>query len=317
VSNTFCLFVTFSFLLSAPALYAADLINGIRVIVQEAVITRQELETRSRPFLQDLYNEYRDRPEMFQQKRAELEAQRLDELIERQLILHDFEKTGYKLPQSVIDDAVEERIRRGSYGEDRSKLIKSLQAQGLTFEMFRQQVKESFIIDQMRLLNASADVIISPYKIETYYQAHMDEFQVEDQIKVRMIVLNRSATEPERAARLAREIRGKIKEGATFSEMATIHSDGRAIESQWWKRSERRADLYEAAAALAVGEASDVIETPEACYILLVDEKRPAHTQPLKEVRAIIEQNMLREARAHRTEDYVNGLKKVTFIRYF
>ena len=45
----------------------------------------------------------------------------------------------------------------------------------------------------MRSKNVSQEIVISPYKIENYYLAHQDDFKVGDQIKLRMIVLNKSS----------------------------------------------------------------------------------------------------------------------------
>ena len=115
----------------------------------------------------------------------------LEQLIERQLILHDFDVEGYKLPDSYVDQLVQDRIRE-RYG-DRITLMKTLQAQGMTYEQFRKDVRDQYIISAMRAKNVSQEIVISPYKIENYYLAHQDDFKIGDQIKLRMIVLNKSS----------------------------------------------------------------------------------------------------------------------------
>jgi len=69
-------------------------------------------------------------------------------------------------------------------------LTKTLQAEGITYEKFRNQVRDNFIEQALRGKNVSAEIMISPHKIERYYQSHQDQFKLEDQIKLRMIVLN-------------------------------------------------------------------------------------------------------------------------------
>ena len=64
----------------------------------------------------------------FQQKLAGVINDGLEQLVERQLILHDFDVEGYHLPDSVVDDLVQERIREQF--SDRVTLMKTLQAQG-------------------------------------------------------------------------------------------------------------------------------------------------------------------------------------------
>ncbi len=89
-----------------------------------------------------------------------------------------------------MDQLVQDRIRE-RYG-DRITLMKTLQAQGMTFEQFRKDVRDQYIISAMRSKNVSQEIVISPYKIENYYLAHQDDFKMGDQIKLRMIVLNKS-----------------------------------------------------------------------------------------------------------------------------
>ena len=53
---------------------------------------------------------------------------------------------------------------------------------------------------------------------------HQDDFKIEDQIKLRMIVLNKTSADDTNTVKLAREIQAKIKDGAAFAEMATVYS---------------------------------------------------------------------------------------------
>jgi len=71
-----------------------------------------------------------------------------EQLVERQLILHDFDTEGYRLPDTVVDELVQERIHE-RFG-DRITLIKTLQAQGQTYEKFRQEVRDQYIVSALR-----------------------------------------------------------------------------------------------------------------------------------------------------------------------
>src|SRR5260370_22133546 len=133
----------------------------------------------------------------------------LEKLISRELILQDFKTAGYNLPESVIEELVQERIH-AKYG-DRATLTKTLQAEGITYEKFRQQVREQFIVEALRQKNISSELIISPHKIDTYYLAHADDFKLENEIKLRMIVLYKSSDPAAPSPKaLSQEIRGKL-----------------------------------------------------------------------------------------------------------
>ena len=64
-------------------------------------------------------------------------------------------------------------------------------------------------------------------------------------------------------------------------------------------------------------ELSPVIDTPEACYILLVEEAKPAHVKTLGEVRDQIEKTLLDEERNRLEKQWIEKLRKKTFVRYF
>jgi hypothetical protein len=62
---------------------------------------------------------------------------------------------------------------------------------------------------------------------------------------------------------------------------------------------------------------SGVIDTPQAIYVMLVEDRRDAHTKPLTEVQGEIEKNLMTKEREQRQKQYVDKLRKKTFVRYF
>ena len=298
----------------------AELVDGIKAVVNRGVVTLAEVEDFAAPAAQALRQEYAGQPDLFQQRLGDALNDGLEQLVERQLILHSFDTEGYRLPDTVVDELVQDRIR-DRFG-DRITLMKTLQAQGETFEKFRREVREQYIVSALRAKNISPEkIIISPYKVENYYLAHQDDFKVEDEIKLRMIVLNKTSGDDTTTASLAGEILAKIKEGATFQEMASVYSQG-SQRSQggdwgWVERSVLRKELADTAFTLKPGQVSGVIETPEACYLMLVEQTRPAHVKPLSEVRDDVEATLRTQEQKQLEQQWIERLKKKTFIRVF
>ena len=298
----------------------AEMVDGIKAVVNVGVVTYAEVQDFATPAAEALRREYASEPARFQEKLNDALNDALEQLIERQLILHAFEVEGYQLPDSVVDELVQERIRE-RFG-DRITLMKTLQVQGQTYEKFRREVRDQYIVSALRAKTmSSGKIIISPYKVETYYLNHQDDFKVEDEVKLRMIVLNKTDSDDTNTLALAGEILDKIKEGATFPEMATVYSQD-AYRSQggdrgWVERSSLRKELTDAAFALKPGQVSDVIDTPTACYLMKVEETRPAHVKPLNEVRTEIEVTLRTQLQKELEQQWIAKLKKKTFIRLF
>lgn len=295
--------------------------NGIKAIVHDSVITYGEVEVATAQAAEFLQRQFRNSPSTFQAKLSEVRTNTLEQQVQRQLILHDFAQAGYNLPESFVDEAVAERIRE-RFGNDPVKFTRTLQADGVTREKFRQQLREQIIVEILRSKNVFQEAVLSPHKIEKYYRENRDKYQVEDQVKLRMIVLNKATSaEAAQVHKLAEEIVFKLKEGATFTEMgeeiAAVNPQAQFRDWGWVEKSVLKDELAAVAFKLKAGERSDIIDLPEACYLLLVEEIRPAHTKPLSELRDEIERNLLLEERARLQQRYIEKLRAKTFIRYF
>jgi peptidyl-prolyl cis-trans isomerase SurA len=299
----------------------AEVVNGIRAIVADSVITVYDVALQNSDTAQLLSRQYRDQPVLFEQKMRQVDQENLEKFMEQQLILHEFKTAGYNLPESVIDDEVRDQIHQKYYG-DRVTMTKTLQAEGITFEQYRSRLRDQVIVQAMRQKNISSELIISPHKVEAYYLAHRDDYKVEESVKLRMIVLNKSAdTNAPQAEKLAQEILLKLKEGTPFAEMAKLYSQGnqqsRAGDWDWVEKSVLRKELADVVFTLKPGEYSGVIDTPESCYLVLVEDRRPAHAKSLGEVRDIIEKNLLLEEHNRLEKEWVARLKKKTFARTY
>ena len=300
-----------------PAGSRAEVADGIKAVVNDRVITYAEVEDFAHDAANALRLQLASQPEeVFKQKLNVLLNDSLEQLVERQLILHSFDTEGYKLPESVIDELVLERIHEIG---DRVTLMKTLQARGMTFEQFRKQIREQYITSALRNQNVQREAIVSPTKVLDYYQSHSDNFKIEDQVKLRLIVLNKGSADDTNALKFAREIQAKIKDGAGFAEMAAIYSQGSQSHQtgEWIEPSKLRPELAAAAAALAPGQASDIIDTTDTVYLALVEDKLAAHTKPLADIRNDIEKTLRVEQQSQLQKHWIDGLKKKTFIRYF
>ncbi|MGA2865658.1 MAG: peptidyl-prolyl cis-trans isomerase [Verrucomicrobiota bacterium] len=318
-----CTVVAAVALVGAALEMRAALVNGIERVVHDAVITRQDVEEETLSAERELWRDYGGQQEVYERRLAEAEHNNLEHLTERQLILHEFKTAGHSLPDKLIDDFLQAEIR--SHG-DRMTFIKTLEAEGTTLERHRQRIREQYIERAMREKNVSSEIIISPHKVEVYYQEHHESYNLPDRVKLRLIVLKKSS-EPDapQAREMAEEILAKLKEGASFAEMASMYSEEspeiklrqEGGDKGWWGKGELRKELDEIAFSLKPGERSGVIETAETCYLMLVGGSDPAHYMPLSEVRDQIEHDLQDQERARLQKQWIEKLRKKTFVSYY
>jgi peptidyl-prolyl cis-trans isomerase SurA len=258
---------------TAPQSQAApEVVDGVQAVVHASVVTIGEVLNMSFPAEQVLARQYLLQPEVFQRKAVEARNESLEQLVQRQLILHEFDVSVSeterkamvdKLISKDVDQDVEDEIRT-RYGGNRISFIQTLHAQGITLERHRQQIRDRLVISWLRQKNIASEIIASPHRIEAYYLAHREEFKVEDEVKLRMIVLKCAGeSEVAQTKELAEEILRKLKEGATFTEMATIHSEGsqraQGGDLGWWEPSRLSKHLADTALSLQAGQHSGVL----------------------------------------------------------
>lgn len=309
----------------AAAAARAEMVSGMSVVVNQDVITYGEIADRLTPLLQGAAQLYSDNRDRFEQEASRIRYQQIDDLVQRKLILHEFTANGYvtNVLEAFIDDQIKKNIQRDYYG-DRARFVKTLHAQGMTYEMYREQQRENFIVNYMDYQNVDAPkkFLISPLKIEEYYQAHPDEFKEKDQVKVRMIVISEVLqSSAEGRKKMAEEILAQLDKGVPFVEEAKIYSaDGKQTdpgERGWVDRSYFKPEIAKVAFSLKPGQHSGVIEQPEACYLLLVEDARPAHVKSLAEVRADIERTLKGEERTRLHKQWIERLRKKSFVQYY
>ena len=315
--RAFCVFLV---TLCAVTFVSAEQLvsDGIAAIVNDAIITYQDIEQVAGNPINLLIAQYRNQPNVLSQRIADVKADATEQLIERQLILGEYKAAGYNIPESIIEDTIQERIKQDF--RDRVTMMQTLKQQGITYETYRKRVREEIIIKAMRIRNLNQDIIISPQRILAAYDENKTNYAVGDQVKLRMIVLNKK-DDKGTAKQLAEEILRKLNEGANFKEMAKLYSEGARASAEgdwgWAERSTLRPELADAAFKLKAGERSGVIELNDSVWIVLVEDKRTAHLRPLADVRDEIER-MLKQTESERLrKKWMARLKDKSFVRYF
>ena len=138
---------------------------------------------------------------------------------------------------------------------------------------------------------------ITDAEVQAYYNAHQDQYQVKDQVKVRHILIavppGADAKTDAAAKAKAEDILKQIKAGGNFAELAKKNSDDPGSKDQggelgWLDRGKTVPEFDKTAFSLPAGQTSDVIKTQFGYHILQVEEKKTAHLRPLDEVKAEI-----------------------------
>ncbi len=145
------------------------------------------------------------------------------------------------------------------------------------------------------------DVSVSAADIQEFYDKNIDRFKEEEQVKARHILLKLDKTADDKtikaAEKKAKEIEALAKKkDADFAALAKEYSEGpsapRGGDLGLFPRKRMVKPFSDAAFELKAGEVSGPVRTDFGYHIIKVEEKKPASTKQLDEVKDMIEHNL-------------------------
>ena len=294
--------------------------NGISAIVNDTVISLDRVLALSFQDRKAAQRTSRTESE-FNAAASKIIEDTLDRLIDRQLIVDEFKTKGYVMPESVVDQLVRDRIYR-EFGGDRVVFTRTLREENKTFEDFRREEYESIVVYQMSRKNVAEEIVISPKKIEKYYQEHQDEFHVGDRAKLRMIVIDRSKHAVGEPEKIGASVLERARKGEDFAKLADEFSDfnksAKGGDRGWVenKESDLRKELRDIIFKMEPGSV-ELATIGGTVFLLKVEERKAEQTKPLGEARIEIE-GKLRDGERKRLETaWIQRLRKKAFVRYF
>ena len=316
--------VLFITLLIVPGLMwgEAEVIDGIAAVVNGDVITFSQVQEVAAPEEQSLKQQYTGQELIDKVKETRLAV--LNDLINRQLILQEFKKKEYTLPDYVVEQQVQEIIK-DEFGGDRQAFARTLSAQGYTMNRFRDMEKDKITVQVMRQNAVKGNnFTASPEEIEAYYNANKQEFATPEQVKLRMIVLNSDplvSDSPKTTRQMADEIRDKATHGGDFATLAKTYSmDGTAENGGDWGWVDEKTlnqDLTKAAFSLSKGQVSPVIQIGDSYYLLYCEDKKNSSITALNDVRDGISKKLAQIQRQKATQRWIDGLREKAYIKVY
>ncbi len=158
---------------------------------------------------------------------------------------------------------------------------------------------------------------VSDAEIQQYYTQHLNDYKVDEQVKVRHILIKvdqgADAKADAAAKAKAEDILKQLKAGGNFAELAKANSDDPGSKDQggelgFLKRGATVPEFDQAAFSLPVGQLSGLVKTKFGYHILEVEEKQNAHTRPLDEVKPTIVALLTRDKENAQGQAYAQQL---------
>lgn len=241
----------------------------------------------------------------------------LNEIIKRYLILDDYRKNPYEIPNQLIESMVDDLAENFGCTSRSELAIKAKQA-GTSIDELRVKARERMIIQSMLNTYCHRHVTVTPREIHEYYQQNRDKFTAPARIKLAVIYLSNSRADYDK---LRQDIAKGLKEDPDkFSAYAQLYTNGPAADKGgdlgWIEEKGLRKEFKENLKNMKPGDTSQEIIAKEGCYFIQLTGEEAETIQDFKIAGVKLYREVEARMREEAVERYVEELKKDALIRY-
>ncbi len=298
---------------AAPLLAETAVVERILAVVNDEIITEQDLQLMMAPVVAQMKTMYTG-PELAEKLKI---ARRdfLNKIIEDKMILSEAKRRQVIVKDIEVDEMMTE-IRNKF--PSREIFQSSLEEQGLTEKKLWNRFYEQLMTQKLVAYEVKSKVSVSPGEVSAYYKNHPEQFAQGDRVRVQQILIRVGGRTNEDAKAFAESLVAEIKGGKSFEEVAKTYSEGSEAkeggEMGWIERGQLLGEIDEKVFALSEGEITAPIQSTLGYHIFKVVERQKFSLKPFPEVRDKIIEIIFRDKLRQRLEAWIQNLKKHAYI---
>jgi peptidyl-prolyl cis-trans isomerase SurA len=310
--------------LAVPSLAADKVIEEIVARVNNQIITRSEY-LRSK---EELRKEAQQQDPVNADKLiAERDKDVLRDLIDQQLLLDKGKELGITADTELIKKL--DQMRKDMNLDSMEELEKAAQAQGVSFEDFKQNMRNQIITQQVIGREVGSRLNITKEDEEKFYDEHKSDLDQPEEVRLSEILVSTEkkpndtrddAQVLQAAQEKANTLLEAIKKGEKFEDVAKKNSDGPSAaqggELGYFKRGTLAKELEDKTFSMKPGDVSDVVRTKQGFIILKVTEHHEAGIPPLNQIQQRVQDAVYMQKLQPALREYLTKLREDAFIDY-
>ena len=251
------------------------MIDSIHVVVNDEVITKNDVRNRVAQTAQNLKARNVQLPDQ-----STLERQVVEAMIVERAQVQLAKEMGVRVDDRRLDATI------GRIAENQKMTVQEMRNQmekeGLAFGQFREDIRNEIMMQQLREHEVDSKIQISEAEIDTYLAASKAAAadKVEMNLAQILVAVPENASPEQIAARRARaeEVARQLRTGADFSKMAATYSDAQdALKGGeiGWRDPDRLPPVFATELRkLKPGQVTQIIKTNVGFHILTMADQR-------------------------------------------
>jgi peptidyl-prolyl cis-trans isomerase SurA len=295
--------------------YSGTVVEDIVARVNDQVISKSDYERAQQQLEQEAQQQNWSRQDLMEQRRDLLRS-----LIDKQLLLSrakDLDINGETDLVKRLDE-----IRKQNNLDSMEDLQKAVEAQGISYEDFKQQIRDSIITSQVISQEVGPHISVTPSEIQEYYKTHQQEFMRPEQVHLNEILISTAdpdnATQVAEAEKKADDVESRLKSGGDFSTIAKAESGGPTAQQGGdlgdFKAGQLPKVMEDATFSLQPGQYTAPIRTKQGWLILQVTSHEKGGLAPLKDVQNQIQEQVGMSKMEPAMRTYLTKLREEAYI---
>ena len=318
---------------TAPAPATASSQSSDMTVVEEiiarvnnSIISRSDLKRSEEQLAADAGKADPSIPAENQPQQKDL----LRDLIDTQLLSQKAEELGMSADTDVVKRLDE--LRKQMHAESMEDLEKAAQAQGVSFEEFKQNLKNQILTQRVIQTEVGGKITVTQQEIQQFYDQHKAELERPEQVRLSEILIStqpatsgQPATPDASTDQLVAQAKAKadaiyaqLVKGANFDELAQKNSAGPTAaqggDLEYFKRGTLSKQLEDQVFTLKSGQFTEPVRTNQGWVILKVTEHQSEGVPPLKEVEPRIQEHLYMSKMQPALREYLTKLRENAFI---
>jgi len=311
---------------SKPDVKSGSVVEEIIARINNHIITRSEFD-RSQQQVQQEGEQQNATPQDISSKEKNV----LRDLVDQQLLLQKGDDLGISAETDLVKRLDE--IRKQMNLATMDDLAKAAQEQGVSYEDFKENLRENIITQKVIQQEVGSKINITPEEIQKYYKDHLSEMTQPEQVRLSEILIStqpKPTEDPKTAASItdaqrvaaaqakADQVYADIQKGAKFDDIARANSDGPTASQGgdlgYFKRGTLAKELEDTTFGMKAGDVTKPIRTKQGFVILQVTEHQQAGVPPEKDVEGKIQDALYLKKLQPALRAYLTKLREDAYI---
>ncbi len=299
---------------------AGKVVEDIVARVNDQIITSSDYD-RAAEQLTSEAGQQAIPPRELEQKKTDL----LRDLIDQQLLLSKGKELGITGETELIKHL--DDLRKQNHLDSLDDLEKAVQQQGLSYEDFKANIRNSIITQQVVRDEVGRKISMSPGEVQQYFKAHETEFAQPESVTLNEILIPtpaKAATEGADSADVAAAqtqadaIEAKLAAGAKFEDLAkpapTDPNAPKSVVLGEYRRGMLVKEIEDKAFALSAGQHTQPIRTKQGFIILQATQHNQGGEASFKQVEPQVEEALFMERMQPKLREYLTKLREEAAI---